>query len=248
MENSIYCFAVSQALRQPQIIGLVVPENLSRIEELARVQLLELRFDTFPRAEWEELLQRVRRQWPQLPLMATIRLQRDGGAWPDEQRDERAPFLTDLARRGAVEWIDSEIECPELTAQLIAARQPPTKLLISSHNLRSAPLTAAGYEQLWSGAIERGGDGVKIVVTFAPLPNDPEAVLQAEALYQWIDQKKEDHRLLAAFSMGQLGVQSRVESPLRGAPWSYGYVGNRSPAAGQWSVEELHRLFSKIVP
>lgn len=239
-----------------QIIGLILPENIDLVDGFQQCDLLELRFDLFPRTEWDAALMRVKEQWPSHPLIATIRLQRDGGAWPDVQREEREPFLEVLATSGSVEWIDAELQYPEWARRLIEISSKRTKILISSHDLKGSPGSLAEYEEFWKSATALKGDGIKLVVTFPQQTlcanggdkgaSAPNLISRERDLYTFIEHHRDDPRLLAAFAMGEAGRATRIESVRRGAPWCYGFVGRHAPAAGQWSVHELQRLFAKL--
>ena len=152
--------------RTPKIVGLLVPENFGADAAvppgLGLCDLLELRFDLFRGAKPGELVSRARAAFPGKPLLFTVRLERDGGAWPDGDAGARFPLFAEALEAGA-DWADAELDEPGLVRRLrpVLARTG-SKLLVSNH-LWSAPESVEACEALWRSALRLEGDGVKLV-------------------------------------------------------------------------------------
>ena len=230
--------------RTPKIVGLLVPENFGADAavppELGLCDLLELRFDLFRGAKPGELVSRARAAFPGKPLLFTVRLERDGGAWPDGDAGARFPLFAEALEAGA-DWADAELDEPGLVRRLrpVLARTG-SKLLVSNH-LWSAPESAEACEALWRSALRLEGDGVKLVWKM----DDRKA---EGILTEFLLRHGNDPRLVACFAMGEGGRLSRLYGPLMGAPWTYGFCGSGAPAPGQWKIAEMRDCFAKIAP
>ncbi len=234
-----------QTPRLPQVVGLLTPETLEFgdpqvQEDLGLCDLLEIRFDLFPKEElWRELAAEVGRRFPRAKIIATVRLERDGGRFPDRYSEQRMVLYRELAEKGLADWVDIELEEEKTARKLIAEmREQDMRVLLSHHDFAGVP-DAAGYEALWARMTELKPDGVKLAVRFGS-PQDE------GALYDFIQAHAGDLRLRAAFSMGAFGLRSRAVGPLLGAPMTYGYAGRAEAAPGQWPVRRLRSLFAAI--
>ena len=230
--------------RSPQIVGLLAPENFGAGKdaspELGLCDLLENRFDLFPGAKPGELVSRVREAFPGKPLLFTVRLKRDGGAWPDGDAGTRFPLFAE-ALEGGAGWADVELDEPGLVGKLrpVLARTG-SKLLVSNH-LWSAPESVEACEALWRSALRLEGDGVKLVWKLDD--RKAEGILE-----EFVLRHRGDPRLVACFAMGEGGKFSRLFAPLAGVPWTYGFSGSGAPAPGQWKIAEMRDCFAKIAP
>ena len=230
--------------RSPRIVGLLVPENFGADSavspELGLCDMLEIRFDLFAGAKPGELVSRARAAFPGKPLLFTVRLKRDGGAWPDGDAGARFPLFAE-ALEGGADWADVELDEPGLARRLrpVLARTG-AKLLVSSH-VWSAPESVEACEALWRSALRLEGDGAKLVWKM----DDRKA---EGILLEFLLRHGNDPRLVACFAMGEGGRLSRLYGPLMGAPWTYGFCGSGAPAPGQRKIAEMRDCFAKIAP
>lgn len=82
------------------LVGLIGPEVLSAIEadnmhpvflDISACNALEIRYDFFKEKDWPGLSARVRKIAPHAMQIGTIRLERDGGKFPDRLAHSRLP-------------------------------------------------------------------------------------------------------------------------------------------------------------
>lgn len=230
--------------RLPQIVGLATPESLAAPDGPAALRacdVLEIRADLFGEERRPALVAEVRALFPDAPLLFSVRLRRDGGAWPDERAGERLPLFEAALRSGEVSWIDVEADEEAAVRALAPLRaESSARLLVSNHRW-GAPASAGECEREFARALALGPDGVKLVWTLREGDDD-------RPLLEFLEARRDDPRLMACFAMGEGGRGSRLLAPLAGVPWSYGFVGSGAPAPGQWRVSEMRDCFAEIAP
>ncbi len=206
--------------------------------------LWEFRVDLFSEKRLQFILEHWSDGWDGKafkPMILTHRLQRDGGRWPDQNWKSRIHSIeTILASKLPIQWIDWELECEELLprALLQGPRSKGGGLLLSHHNFSSA-YTLAQYQHLLQQFNEKEADAVKWAVCcqsqdelinllrFSQTFSEPRAIFNGPA---------------CAISMGLLGSVSRALSPILGANWTYGFLGESPIAPGQIGVNVLRKL------
>ena len=132
------------------LVGLVGPEVLSAVEadathpvsiDIGACNALEIRYDFFPEKEWPALSKRVRKIAPHAMQVGTIRLERDGGRFPDRDAYSRIPLWSKILAEGDVpEWLDLEQDCLYDFKNLKnLADLRKTRVLVSQHNFLRIP-------------------------------------------------------------------------------------------------------------
>lgn len=227
----------------PLIVGLLTtsPQNVSA-EDYRPCGLIEVRFDLildFDQNDFErqtlEIIQQVRKIFPDQALMATLRLERDGGRWPEDLLSMRAPVFRTLIESEEFDWVDFEREEPELFELAGTCLDFQVQMLCSHHNFQGS-YSSTELETMTQEMEILGASAAKFALTF-------QEASQEEELYHFLNHRS-DHFVLAAFSMGELGQASRVIAPLLGASATYGFVGQTPSAPGQWSIDSLGEFFN----
>jgi len=170
------------------------------------------------------------------PVIFTLRLQRDGGAWPDAQAPARNAVWTSLPP-GTCTWVDLEIEQVDGVAveALDSLRSSGVKILLSHHAF--GPEEASVWEKHLHAMRALKPDGVK----FAVSPGSD----QIPALLGFARRVGAEYPESCVLGMGAEASVTRVLSPLLGCPFTYGYLGEGAVAPGQLSVPVMREFFAR---
>ena len=187
---------------------------------------VEVRADLFPSPE--EAVAVVGRLAPEIPVLFTYRLAREGGEYRGGDAD-RLPVFRAALEAGAV-LVDAEWRS-DAARELAAERAP---LLISHHDFDSMP--DAETLAAWTRELEaREPAAIKVVPSAGCLEDNVR-------MLEWVARTPSAGPRRLGFAMGERGLASRVLSICRGAPFTYGSLG-RSVAPGQVSAEQLRQLW-----
>lgn len=245
---------VGESTKNPfgaRIIGIVTAANRNDTrawKALEACDMAELRADLFHPAriagEARSFREECRRRLGRVPeTILTIRLRRDGGAWPDGQASERERIWLSLSAGDedpACDWIDVEAEeypslSPSLKTHFTGGRM---NLLLSHHNMaRSYP--PSGLRGLLESMSACRPKGIKVAVTCA----DRKELLE---LLSFARETSGFTSHACVLSMGKAGRSSRVLTPLLGCPLTYGYLTGAAVAPGQLSVRSLDGFFRSL--
>jgi 3-dehydroquinate dehydratase I len=192
-----------------------------------KADMVELRLDLMsPHSNLKPLL-RVRK-----PSIATCMPLWEGGFFEGSE-EERILFL-----HKSLDFVD--YVCLELNmggssraALISAAKARGIKTIVSHHDFRKTPQIEDILDVLQREEYV-GADIAKI----AYMPHSEEDVLNVLAA-QIISEVKIP---IIALSMGQMGRVSRVIGPMLGGYLSFASEDERSTAAGQYSVSEMHKI------
>jgi 3-dehydroquinate dehydratase-1 len=214
----------------PQVAGVLssLPENyLTRIKQ-ASPDLVELRIDQMTAGEdWLAAGRKI--EGEKIPVLGTLRLKTEGGAWPASD-EERLPLLNQAL--GAFSAIDVELASP-LAERLAPVAHELGKVLILSHHNFAETESLQALRTIVERARHLGG--VPKVATMVKSSADIETLL---ALL-----KETPSAALCVIGMGPLAEGTRIEFPARGSCITYGYL-DRPSAPGQPSAEALVRDLS----
>lgn len=170
------------------------------------------------------------------PVIFTLRLQRDGGAWANEDAPARNEVWTSLPP-GTCDWVDLEIEQIDSvdTEALDSLRSSGVKILLSHHAF-SAEETSA-WDGLLSVMRRFKPDGVKFAVTptSSQLPDLVNLARRVAAEFP----------ASCVLGMGPEASVTRVLSPLLGCPFTYGFLGEGAVAPGQLSAKVMAAFFER---
>ena len=200
--------------------------------------LLEIRIDRFRNLSDSYLRSKVRPlKKLNLPLIATIRSRKEGGARTLSDSARLELFKKILPRVNAV---DVELSSSDLRKKLIPlARRSGKRVILSYHNFSSTP-SESSMVQFIRKAKRSGADLVKLAVT-PKTSGDLARLLRVTHRY-----RKEN---LITLAMGKLGAPSRTLGFLFGSLFTYSFIGPKPQAPGQLPLKNLIReieFFPKV--
>lgn len=199
--------------------------------------LIEWRVDSFANTgEIIEILAQLRKIIKDVPLIFTLRHQKEGGKL-ELPVETRITLIKEALATGMIDFVDFEIENgPSLISEIRKqAKKYETTLILSYHNFEFTP----PEEQLISKvkeAKDQGADIAKIAV----MPNTPRDVLTLLSVLLTIRQEIGDLPLIT-IAMGSLGILSRIAGGPFGS--SIVYVGGQTCSApGQIGIEDFRKI------
>lgn len=230
--------------RAPQaVLVLTGPPSASPLPERvrSRVSIVETRFDLFPRENWPSLPRDIRRAFPRAKLLATLRLDRDGGRWPDAaSRLDAFRSIIDLQRW---DYLDVEDDSPERESMLALARTAGAGIVLSRHAF--APRNAEEVCDTVSH-LQRAADSLGAAVAkWAVRLEDPEGTMPG--LLRQISVPGPGP-VPAIFPMGPCSEAGRVAAAIASGGWGYAHDGSGPAAPGQIAWPVFEALLGSIPP
>ena len=230
------------------LVGLVGPEVLEAAEKdlfhPVRLDLdccgaLEIRYDFFKEKDWPGLSARVRKIAPHAIQIGTIRLERDGGKYPDRLAHSRLPLWSEILKAPEVpEWLDLEQDCLYDFKNLKSlADMRKTRILVSQHNFLRVP-NQQELDDFARDCLRLKADGLKI----AAMSNSE---TDCDRLYKFTRIHSHEFSLFAAFGMGETGKASRIWSLKEGANLTYASIG-QAQAPGQIDVASTEKALREL--
>jgi 3-dehydroquinate dehydratase-1 len=171
------------------------------------------------------------------PVFFTLRLRRDGGAWEDGAAAERSAVWESLPP-GTCDWADLEIEeIARVTPTALDSLQSSgVKILLSHHAF--SPEEPPAWDALLDAMRGFRPDGVKFAVTLRDRAH-------AEDLLRLARRVAAEFPAAGVLGMGAAGSLTRLISPLRGCPFTYGYLGAEQGAPGQLPAAAMRAFFAE---
>lgn len=216
------------------VVALSRPEGVLRQAQQIGIHAVELRVDgmaSVTPARALAVATSLRRY--NLPLLATVRSQREGGM-ADLTDDQRADLYGVLLP--VVDAVDIEIASSRALAKVVAAARRTRKtVVLSYHDFRRTPPTSR-LERLLATAKSRSADVFKVAAT-------PKTAADVVRLLEFTLQHRHDNIVIIA--MGNLGAISRLVFPLAGSLLTYTNV---KPSLGQIPLRELAADLKRFYP
>lgn len=208
----------------------------------SRVPLVEVRFDLFEQDRWSGLPRETRKAFPHAKLLATLRLDRDGGRWPDvTSRLDALRRIVDLHRW---DFLDIEDDAPEREELLAIARRSRAGIVLSRHAFvpQNAEEASDTIAHMLRTATSEGAAVAKWAARLEDLEGTlPEFLLQVAAAAP-------DGPVPAIFPMGALSEAGRVAAALASGGWGYAHDGSGPAAPGQLSWPVFEALLGSLPP
>jgi len=207
----------------------------SRMVRKARrlgADLAEIRLDYLNRNEPIEKLAKIEPS----PLIATFLSSRNRGA----RRTKEAKRIEALiaAAEAGFSYVDVEIETRNLRSVIDKLRKAGAKTIASHHDFTG---TASHHELRKALQLCRGSGATlcKLVTMVRSLEDN----LRLLALTREASRKSG----LICFGMGELGIQSRLLSPIYGAAFTFASLDERTAVApGQIPVSRMRRIYAEM--
>jgi 3-dehydroquinate dehydratase type I len=191
--------------------------------------LIEIRFDYSE----EDISPKILRKATSLPLIATCRQIGQGGVWKGKDT-EKLGILVEAAKYG-YEYIDIELDFPQIFELAHQVKMYNKKIILSDHNFLSAH-TSTELDHVLKRANDVDASICKVIGT-AQMYEDNLNYLN------WLGM----HPGNIAFAMGPLGIPSRVFSALIGGAFTYAAVKKGQESAnGQQSLTELRKIYKAM--
>jgi 3-dehydroquinate dehydratase type I len=214
-------------MRRPRICGVITENDYEVAAGIERfVDFYEVRLDLIGDG-WQEWVGKLNRPW-----IACNRIAEEGGKWSGGET-ERVAKLLEAVKLGAC-IIDIELRTADLDHIVKQLKRKKVQCMISTHNLRETPhlndLKSIVRQQLAAGA-----DICKVATT-AQRFEDNMTVLRLFPFFPGVK--------LVTLAMGQIGVSSRVLSPMLGGYFTYASVmEGKESAAGQLTAAYLRSFY-----
>jgi len=171
-----------------------------------------------------------------LPLILTVRLNKDGGKYPVDDKN-RAAIIRSLA--GYADYVDIEINSKylDLLYKWITTGKHKINLILSYHNFNQLP-ELSKLKQLYLKSIKYKPYTVKFAVTV----NKFKSLSKLITFRNWIKSNKSNvPATIIPMSEKWFGSIGRVLFPLLGSELSYGCI-DKQVAPGQLNIRDLHKL------
>ncbi|MBM2839133.1 MAG: 3-dehydroquinate dehydratase, type [Deltaproteobacteria bacterium] len=212
----------------PVVIGTLSGNIEHPIEIVNKIDLFELRIDTFKTQEVAyitEVINSLKRVYGK-PILATVRSRDEGGAVEidDDRRYEIYKEVLTL-----VDAVDVELSSADLMKRILPICKGRGKLLIASYHNHDETPGEGQLEKLVSEGKKIGADIVKIAVT-ANSKEDLSRLISFTI-------KNRDKGIIT-ISQGSIGTISRIVTPILGSLMTYGYIDVPS-AKGQLSAFDI---------
>ena len=234
----------------PKLCIPITASDLSGITDSAKMikkgpfDLIEWRADFFealydPKGR-RTAMELLRNEFPDIPLLFTIRTSCEGGQ-AEITTEQYRDILLDTINTGCFDLVDAEVcRGDELMKALAtASRKCRVKLLASCHNFNSTP-PKEDIVRLLCKMQELGAN----IVKYAVMPTCERDVL---TLLDATLTMKEEHpnTPVITMSMGRLGAISRISGELFGSCLTFATAGNAS-APGQLPAAVVKEMLEEV--
>jgi 3-dehydroquinate dehydratase-1 len=189
------------------------------VPAIGDADMIEVRLDLV-KGDPLEVLRAVRTA-TEKPIIATNRLQAEGGQWCGAE-EERIGLLIEAAK--LADWVDIELRA-RLREEVFEKVKKP--IIVSYHDFDGMP-SRVELEAILDEMKSTAAAISKIAVT-------PSAMKDNLAILEFL---LEANIPLCMIAMGPLGRHLRAVAPLYGSVLTYGYV-SQPTAPGQMSISEL---------
>lgn len=175
-----------------------------------------------------------------LPLLFTIRSQKEGGQEISLNENQVVELLCEACKSEFVDLIDYEIDnnLEHIKNLREVSKKHQKKLVLSHHNFEDTPTKIEIIKHLSKMAFHNAD-----VAKAAYMPKNHEDVMNL--LNATRDAKKLLEIPLITISMGDIGVMSRVLGWVYGSVLTFA-VGEKSSAPGQISIESLQEMIGMV--
>ena len=223
---------------RPKICVPVMERSVSKVVRSLRLlerhdpDFIEIRFDTM---RSPSSLSEIRAA-TERPLIATNRSKTQGGLFRGTER-ARLDTLMQAARE-EFDYVDVELRTKDAHRVVRQMKQHGAKVIGSYHSEKLTP-TEERLESILVNEKLVGADVCKIVGTAKSYSDSLRCL-------RFVD-KHARRTKLVCFSMGRLGISSRILSPILGGFFTFAsFRTGRETAAGQIPIDELQTLYEEL--
>ena len=228
------------------ICGIITPEVLIKVESgqpiideitkheesLSYFRYLEIRYDLFNKDEWQTLIPRVRKFVPDVKIIGTFRIERDGGKLKDIDIFETIKS-----------WSETElpdlIDVPYDDLSKYKDKIDKYKILLSKHDFEKIP-NIEFFDKFIKDAQDIGVFGIK----FAGYTEDSK---DYNRVYNFTKKSEDKFKLVAGFVMGERNKETRAICTEHGANLVYTCI-DKPIMPGQYTrLEYLNTWYELII-
>lgn len=223
---------------RPKICVPLMERNVSRVITSLRLlerddpDFVEIRFDSMKSpSSLSEIRAATERR-----LIATNRSKAQGGMFHGTEKMRLETLMQ--AAREEFDYIDVELKTKNVRMTVREIKRHGAEAIVSYHNEKLTP-TEEALESILVNEKRAGADICKIIGT---------ARNYADGLrcLRFVDKYARKTKLVC-FSMGALGVPSRILSPILGGYFTFAsFRTGRETAAGQIPIAELRTLYKEL--
>ena len=216
-------------MKKPDICASIINSDLKAIKAVEPlVELFEVRIDLIG-DNWQNIARQLERPW-----IACNRIKEEGGGWQDSEARRKEELLKAVQLGASI--VDIELATPNLE-KVVPLVKKQAKCLLSFHNLKQTP-SLENLKKIVKRQLAAGADICK-VVTYAQNAEDNLIILKLIPEFPEVN--------IIAFTMGPLGLPSRILSPLVGGYITYAAIEKGAQSApGQITVTELYDLYKMV--
>lgn len=216
-------------MKKPAICASIINSNLEAIKAVEPlVELFEVRIDLIGDS-WQDIARQLEKPW-----IACNRIKEEGGNWQDSEARRKEELLKAIQLGASI--IDIELATPNLK-NIVSLVRKQAKCLLSFHDLKQTP-SLEKLKEIVKRQMAVDADICK-VVTYAQDTEDNLTILKLIPEFPEVK--------IIAFTMGSLGLPSRILSPLVGGYITYAAIEKGAQSApGQITVTELYDLYKMV--
>ena len=214
-------------MKRPRICAVITENDYKLAAGIERfVDFYEVRLDLIGDG-WQSWVKKLPRPW-----IATNRLQDEGGRWSGSEI-ERISRLFEAVKLGA-RIVDVELRTEGITDIIKQLKRKKVRSLVSVHNLTETP-NLEEIKEVVRQEIAAGADICKVATT-AQRFEDNMTVLRLLSQFPRVK--------IVALAMGQVGISSRVLSPILGGYFTYAAITEgKESAPGQLTAAYLRSFY-----
>lgn len=210
------------------------PASIARAVDLG-MDIAELRIDQFAQRDAASVLNEVIK-FTAVPVLATIRSDSEGGAWPTS--DDAARLDLYKAVLPDVAAVDIELSSKSIAADVVSAAHALGKpVVLSYHDFKQTPPLNT-LNAIARDARSAGADIVKVAAMCGS--QDDVRTLTRFTL-------DHVHEGVVVIGMGPIGATTRVLLPALGSLFTFAAYGEGT-APGQLQLEDMAAIFSRLYP
>jgi 3-dehydroquinate dehydratase type I len=213
-------------MKKPVICGVIVDGDMAAVREAEPlVDMFEVRIDLIG-SGWQDAARQLGKPW-----IACNRMVKEDGGWQGSEARRKEELLKACELGASI--VDIELGITNLE-RLVPIIKKKAKCLISFHNMEKTP-PLDNLEMMVKRQLAAGADICKVVTTAREF-RDNLTMLELLAAFPEAN--------ITAFTMGDLGLVSRVICPLLGGGIAYAAIKKGGESApGQITVAELYKLY-----
>ena len=220
----------------PRICVSIMGESVKKMEEKARLALalgadiIEFRLDSLRNLN-SDAVKKLVSEFSNRCIL-TLRPRWEGGFY-DGDEEERLRIIFEVSEVKPA-YIDIELKTKDVK-RYVKKLKNFSKLIVSLHDC-DGKLSESDLRKAALKAMELG-DYAKIITTAGNILDNVKVL----SLYNDLPRER-----LIAFAMGELGIISRILSPIAGAPIVYTCLPGEQAAPGQLSIVEMKKLLKLV--